>query len=154
MTDQNDCQFESRILEAVRSNVWTDELRAHAAGCSACSELARVSDALLVMAHSTPIPTSLPNFRLIWLKAQVLQSQQRAARLELLGRLGIVAAVFVSLAVTAVWYWLGSTPGEASAQSLIDWRHTLKMAAPLIVALVLVFGANSVKPLFKRDQWL
>jgi predicted anti-sigma-YlaC factor YlaD len=154
MNDQNDCQFASKVLESVRSGVWTSDLKNHLATCARCREVVNVASALQVMADETPIPTSLPNHRLIWLKAQVLKNQKRVARLELLGKLGAAAAVVVAAAVIAIWNWLGSSTDLTAAPSLTDWRHTLKMAAPLIIALVVIFGANNLRPRTRRDRWL
>jgi uncharacterized membrane protein len=142
MTDQTDCQFESKVLTAVRTGAWGDDLKDHLAGCAGCREVVRVASALHVIAEETPIPTSLPNYRLVWLKAQVLQNQRRITRLELIGKLGTLAAVVVAAAVIALWTWLGSSTHQTPIQSMVDWRHTLTVAAPLIIALVLTYAVT------------
>jgi hypothetical protein len=154
MTDHNDCRFEASIVDAVRSNAWTDELNNHIATCASCKDVIRVAGDLHIIADETPIPTSLPNHRLIWLKAQVLQKQKRVARLELLGKLGACAAVLLAVAVIAVWNWLGPSTAQSSVLSTTDWQHTLTMAAPLIIALAVTFGVNNLRPRTRRDRWL
>ena len=47
------CPQEARVLRAVKTGRWDDALKAHAAGCPACGEVALVSGRLLRSALET-----------------------------------------------------------------------------------------------------
>ena len=63
------CPQEARVLRAVKTGRWDDALKAHAAGCPACGEVALVSGRLLRSALETEDRRRLPDPYLVWLRA-------------------------------------------------------------------------------------
>ncbi len=72
------CSAEEAVLAALRSGEWEDDLRAHVAGCQACSETVLVAGALVTDARAVEHARPLPDPGAIWLDARL-----RARRLSI-----------------------------------------------------------------------
>jgi hypothetical protein len=107
------CERESAAVEAARSGVWAEELRAHAGSCQACQD-AMLVDAFLRGA-SADEQIRVPEAGLVWWKMQLKarrELNERAMRpIQLAERAVIAAAALVALGTAA---WLTSA-GQAAA---------------------------------------
>src|SRR5215472_15943597 len=100
------CDQEDAVLEAVGSGHWPDaELRAHAAACPICADVALVAEVLEAENEWIEIEAPLPPAGLVWWKAQMRAkrdaAERAAAPIRLVER---VAGIFgvVSLVILAI----------------------------------------------------
>ena len=120
---RHECQYEADVVTMVYTGRWPerapDELRAHAATCAVCSDVAVVAAAIESETTENAAP-SLPSSGTMWWRAQI-RARQDAARevvrpitaaqaLGLAALFGTVGAVF---GATAPWFqsairWFGS----------------------------------------------
>ena len=127
---RTECQYEDDVLMMAQTGRWPDrapaELRAHAAQCEFCSDLALVAS-VLDDERSQPVGHELPTSGIVWWKAQ-LRARQDAAReavrpitatqaLAFAAVVGTVGAVF---GATTTWFqdalrWFGSGLGALTA---------------------------------------
>jgi hypothetical protein len=120
MTDQK-CIFENDVRRAARQGRWSDELRLHRQGCEECAATAAVGPWLTEFAALPDRQHILPAASIIWIKAQILQSQRSAERVARpLGLLQSAAYLIVAGCWAALlnWKWSalqqwinGLTPG-------------------------------------------
>jgi hypothetical protein len=87
MTNE-DCEYSAAIISATKRNQWTDPLRAHLAACPRCQETMEVKKMMNKFAAEGRVHT-LPNYRIVWLKAQYARRQERISALDLVGLIGI-----------------------------------------------------------------
>lgn len=73
------CATEQLVANGVISGQWDPRLRDHVAGCSLCQEVVQVSGWMLDLA-AAPQPSSFPDARALWLKAQILQKRAAARK--------------------------------------------------------------------------
>jgi hypothetical protein len=71
-----ECEFEAEVLAAALQSRWDDELRAHVAGCTVCSDVATVAEAIEAGRESQSAVPAIPDSGRVWWLAQ------RRARLE------------------------------------------------------------------------
>jgi len=107
------CEFEPRIAAAVRTGHWSEELRAHAAGCEQCGETMLVAGALLASAME---PVAVPEAGLVWWKTQLRLRHEAAERVTRPMRVFDRVASFAGLGA-AVWgvSWLSSESAHMAA---------------------------------------
>ena len=78
-----ECPQESEILEALSAGRWSTpaatSLRAHAAGCAACNELAQLAGAILDERTTAMHEAALPGSGLVWWRIQ-MRMRQDASR--------------------------------------------------------------------------
>jgi hypothetical protein len=131
------CDREDDVLALVTSGRWTsrmaDDLRAHAAGCPVCAELALVAEAIdgeTNMAMARADVPALPSSGTVWWRAQ-LRARQDAVRES--GRPitvahGMLLAVAGGLAgaifgATTDWFQRGLRAGRDAAASVLSGIH-------------------------------
>ena len=113
------CPQEVRVVRATRTGQWDDALKAHAAACAACGEVALVSSSLRTFALETEGHNRLPDPYLVWLKAKLTERQvvrQRASKpwdiAEALGQCVVAVALAGWLVVEL----------SSIYQGLAEWR--------------------------------
>ncbi len=113
----NGCVSEELIREAAQTGRWTDELRDHCASCSPCAETALVTAALCADARELEADdSSLPDPRLIWLRAQIesrrIKSNRATLGIAWVQRAAMACALVVGLfAAPGLWRLLGRGMG-------------------------------------------
>lgn len=135
------CEREAAVAAAVRDDAWTDELRAHAAGCATCAEVVFVAGALLDDARAAA-EAPLPDPGLIWLEARLRARRLAVARAS--RPITIVRTVAAACGVgvaTVLVIWLEPSFGR--------WVGWLRRPAPDLVSTlafaqgVLLIGASA-----------
>ena len=134
------CDREQQVLDALRSGRWSgpwgEELRRHAAGCTACSEVVLVAEALRLEEGQAQTEMRLPSAGLVWWKAQL--AARRAAEeyaAQPIAWVERMVRVFGGLALLGLGFWqwprvLGWLGGSKSvlriAESsggIVDWAR-------------------------------
>jgi len=149
-----ECPREYEVLEIVSSKRWShrccDELRAHVAACSICTDALEVALALHEDREAAQVAGEIPSAGLVWWRAE-LRARQEAARtasrpITLAHAFGAAAAVGAAAAlISRSWPWLKSFLAlpDFSAWSLsqlglvIAFGLAVLVIAPLAVYLVL-----------------
>ena len=158
------CPQEARVLRAVKTGRWDDALKAHAAGCPACGEVALVSGRLLRSALETEDRRRLPDPYLVWLKAQLTERQvasQRASKpwnmAEVLGYC-VVALVFAGLLAADLSSLSERLAEWMLVRQLDQWSQVSSLmstvSVPLSVALWTLIGLICVATLFVVEPLL
>ena len=134
------CSYEAAVSDAARSGQWTKSLRAHVAGCTGCSDLARVAEWMANVATRVVRTQSLPDPTYLWLRAQL---EKRADRARAVPRSRVVALALSSLVVgllaaAAVLAVLPEVPGTVSAAG--DWLFAALAETP--PALIILIGTS------------
>jgi len=97
----NGCEHEGRVARAAREDRWTEALRNHRDGCSACAETALVTAALVADPALDRDP--LPDPHQVWLTARLRSRRLAAERatwpITLAYRVAGVTAVALALAL-------------------------------------------------------
>jgi hypothetical protein len=106
-----ECPFEAEVLAAAMQSHWTGELRAHAAACAICSDVAAVAEAIEAGRGVAP---SIPDSGRVWWVAQRRAKLEAAAAAErpMLAAQVIALACICGLLVgylPAVAAWFQST---------------------------------------------
>ena len=121
------CEFEPQVVKAVRSGLWSAELRSHFASCSVCADAAMIAGAL------TDEVLEVPAAGLVWWKAQLkrkMEAQERAVR-------------------PLIWAERAAIVGKVAA---IGWAAAwLASSDPLLAAAVggtLVLGSSAVSLIY------
>jgi hypothetical protein len=114
-----ECPRERELVVAVRSGSVDDALKAHANGCSVCSEAAAVASALRSLNDDDLPARSAIDARVIWLKAQLATSaiSATAAGAASQGVFAVWAAVAACWTIFIAWRWS-------------DLRHLLETMTP------------------------
>jgi hypothetical protein len=76
----SECRREREILDAVRLERWSEDLRGHAAGCAVCADLATVAAALCIEHEEAMRQAPLPTAAQVWWRASVRARAEAAAR--------------------------------------------------------------------------
>jgi hypothetical protein len=128
------CQRETEVVLALRADDFTDELRAHIAGCESCGEALAVAS----VCQAAPGPETIPDASLLWRKMELRLKRERteaamrpaiiaerlcaavfgvgalltipwlAARSPLLAIVAVAALALVGLSAASV-YWLAAS---------------------------------------------
>jgi hypothetical protein len=142
------CERRAAILSAVRSGVWGDELREHAASCSSCAEAAFVAHHLLCEAERLE-ELPMPDPRLVWRRAQIesrLDASRKATRLiTIMQVVSVVCGGGAALALLG-WLWPGirfaaSTfvdAGAAFAQPAAGAQPAMVLLASFTIIVILI----------------
>jgi hypothetical protein len=67
------CQRENEVVLALRADDFTDELRAHIAGCESCGEALAVAS----VCQAAPAPRTVPDASLLWRKMELRLKRER-----------------------------------------------------------------------------
>ena len=123
------CPKSEAVVQAVRSDNWSESLRAHIARCEPCRETSRVAFWMTRMAASLEsIPGGCFDPELIWLKAKINRPPRLPARALLplkagglfgAAGLGLLLATIPESAWNRIREW---QPGEAALARLQDWQ--------------------------------
>jgi hypothetical protein len=106
--NESACPHEMAVVEAARTEEWTQVLRAHIYECAACADAARVSawigDVAIRLGRNRPAPD--PTY--IWLRAEIERRAQEASgpswpRLGMVTVLGLAVGLVSLTATLAVW---------------------------------------------------
>ena len=144
MNDRSDlqhCDREQQVINALLSGRWSgpwgDEIRAHAALCPVCSEVALVAQELqresaLAAAETAQPGAGPPPAGLVWWKAQ--RAAMRAAEEQAAQPITLVARVaqafgVLTLAGTAVWQWPRLSAWLDGARALERFRPAASAGA-------------------------
>ncbi len=143
------CPKSEAVVQAVRSNDWSDGLRAHVEHCKSCRETCQVASWMTRMAESLEsVPGELPDPELIWLKAKIKKRSQLPARALLpLKAGGLFGAAGLSLLLATVpestWSRIQAwQPGErsfAQLQELLVAASATTWWIPLAAVLLFLF---------------
>jgi hypothetical protein len=118
MTDDF-CPYEAKTIDAVRSGDWSDELRAHLAGCETCAEARAVAGFMTRIGDALGRREAAPDPTLIWLKAELARQEERSRRER------------------RTWIWSGALSGVAA--TLTAWA-SLEWIAPVVAQHADVFA--------------
>jgi hypothetical protein len=161
----SECARESEILDAIGAGDWPHaapaDVKAHAATCAVCADLALAASALHDdEAAVSQAPLALPSAGQVWWRAE-LRARHEAVQLAQRPVLAVqvVAAVVVLLAlVTGVrsfapeaWGWLSRTAVVARSSSLAT-MDTWMVALVLSVGLWLVLAPIAFYMVFRADR--
>lgn len=100
------CRFEAEVIEASRSGLWSDEIRSHVAGCTACEETRTVAAFMNRTAEALGRREAAPDPTLIWLRAELARRDRREQRDR------------------RTWIWSGAVSGVAATVTAwvsIEW---------------------------------
>jgi hypothetical protein len=114
------CKHERAAWNAALSGKWDPELRAHAACCRVCREVALVTSSLARLPDSA---VGLPDPRLLWWRERWLRSREAERALKpvaVFQRVALVAAMLAAAAVAAAGLpalagWVPVPSGEITA---------------------------------------
>ncbi|HET6961438.1 MAG TPA: hypothetical protein VFJ27_03035, partial [Terriglobia bacterium] len=149
------CSYEQAIVSAVQTETWTDALRTHFGDCISCQETVQIAGLMHSLAAVEDSSHSLPDARVIWLKANLAQKQASTA--EALRPVETfqwvawgVAALAAFFGLFAKWtqlergmVWLNT--GWASLVSQAGWVGLLSVAGILTLGLVAAASLLSVR---------
>jgi len=152
------CTREQDVLDAVASGRWSGELRAHAASCAVCADVADVARAFRDDEAWGPGGLGGSNIQVppsgrVWWRAE-LRARQEAARAAAapIGVVHAVAAICaaalalvvaglqwprVADALGSVWTWAGSLP--ATAAHPLAFAIGVALGAGLLLASVALY---------------
>ena len=139
------CTFEREVSRAVKSNQWTDELRAHAAGCPECQETITMTTAMTNMATGGAA-RPLPSYRLIWLKAQYARKEEQLSKLDILALTGMSLGGIVAVLGLLLWRFPKIFGGLM--ETAVPWRSLVSNGTPLVI----IAGALLIVWLLTRDS--
>lgn len=108
MKRNDGCDLESQVLQSLRTGRIDRELKEHAQSCPDCSEAAKVNVWMNHLAAATPRPDSVPDPRILRLKAELFGTTQVAQQvLQPIRFLQRVAFAVVALCWAALiaWKW-------------------------------------------------
>jgi hypothetical protein len=110
-----DCCREEDVLDALTSGRWPDraddEIRAHVAGCSICTDVVEVASAVLEVRNGDPGDMRIPSSAVMWWRAQ-MRARQEAAReaarpinvAQVVALVSVVALTVVALVALSPWF--------------------------------------------------
>jgi hypothetical protein len=99
--NQNRCECEREVVQALRTGVWTAELQDHVAACVACGETRRVAGSLLQYASGLRVESDPGGADAIWQRARAerqAMAMRRATR-PLIFMRGLSAGCVVAFAL-------------------------------------------------------
>jgi hypothetical protein len=124
-----DCAREAELLDALQTSRWPDAcgdaLRSHVESCAGCTELVKLSLALLedqrALMQTAPVPSSA----IVWWRAQMRSRREAAEKVEqpITVIQGLAGACAAGLLVAAAGYY---TPAFHRA---VDWVTTTVTSA-------------------------
>jgi hypothetical protein len=126
------CSREPEVVAAVLAGCFSDSLRAHAAGCAVCGEVARVAALVHEDFSWAQREATVPTADVVWLRARIRAREEatRMAARPIIFTHAIAIAALIGLLVSA-----------GGRFSLGSWTFALdglpvRMLLPLVIALV------------------
>ena len=114
---RNRCECEVEVVQALRTNVWTVELRDHVKGCAVCAEAMQVAEHLLQYASMLRVESDAGAVEAIWRKAQA-QRQAMAFKRATRPLIFMRALSIGCVALVAGWFPMG-----LARLNYQDWMH-------------------------------
>lgn len=153
----DECRQEEKVLEAITTGVWTNELESHAVDCPDCAELVEVDLALQGEARIAMDDPGLPEAALIWRRFE-FETEQRRLReatlpIRLLEKLAFGAGLLVALyGLVASWPVLGtwllgagsSLKGPLGAVSLSSLSSSSLSSSSILLDAMPNLGASTL----------
>jgi hypothetical protein len=99
------CPRESDVVHAAKSRQWTEEFRAHVAGCLACKETVEVAATLQDLTTDSAGVKPPISYRVIWMRAQVARREERLSKLDRFMILAGYSTFVLALLGSALWKW-------------------------------------------------
>jgi hypothetical protein len=132
----SNCQFDASVVHAATTGEWSEALKVHVTSCAQCSDTMKLVLALHQAAKEVSLPSTLPDSRLIWMKAQVIRKQNNLNRLDLLSKLSALIVGIAVVAIAAMWKLgvLGFTLGPEGSSPEIPWIRFMTATLPYTVA--------------------
>lgn len=142
------CIREADVLDAVLSDRLTDDLRTHAAACTACGEVANIAGLVRADFQHAQRQAQVPGAGAVWLRAQVRareEAARTAARPILLVQAVTIAALLGLLVALAGRISLGFFTWPALADIPVQVLVTLGVALVswLVLAPIVLYLAFS-----------
>jgi hypothetical protein len=148
MTMKNTCPLEADVLSAVLAGCLSDALRAHAADCPVCGEVARVASLVHDDCSRAQREAHVPTADVVWLRAQIRAREEaaRTAARPIVFAQALAIAALIGLLVSTVGrlssgFLLWSLLTDASSQTLL--RISIVLACGLVLAPVALYVAFS-----------
>ena len=143
------CSREPEVVAAVLAGCFSDSLRAHAAGCAVCGEVARVAALVHHDFSRAQREATVPTADVVWLRARIRAREEatRMAARPIIFTHAIAIAALVGLLVSA-----GSRFSPGSWAPALDGLP-VQMLLPLVIALVgsAVLAPVALYVAFSRD---
>jgi hypothetical protein len=145
MNGNRGCDLEPRIVQALHAGEIDRDLKEHAQSCHHCSEAARVSVWMNRLAAATPRPESLPDPRILRLKAELFGTTQTAQLvLQPIRFLQRVAFAVVALCWAALIAWKWESLSNFSLQSAFEAILMGVTISPAALTVVLGLATATV----------
>jgi hypothetical protein len=162
------CPHEGSVIQAMRTNQWSKELRVHVSQCKNCTEVEQafrwMGDVSARWRSSEPAP----NPDLIWIKAQLAEQQrleERALRPAILVRTGAIIGLLVALSFLILWMWptidafIGRALIGMPAVIITPFLTTTKgpaayLTSPVVILLCLALCCIFLQPRLRRALYL
>jgi hypothetical protein len=135
------CERESDVVEALRRDSFSDELRGHVRSCSICAETQAVAQ-MLQTASRLHVEYEPSAAGLIWRRAQAQKKEialKRAARPLIFMRVMGVAYVVLSVAWLLRLFWRSASIGRISGWNVLPIETVF--AGVAIAVLAMAIGA-------------
>ena len=145
---KTECSREQDVMEIVSSERWPDqcpdELRAHVAQCSNCTDVLEVAQALHEDRAIACMDAQIPSAELVWWRAELRARQEAmivASRpITLVEAFGAAAGVGVAVAlINRAWPWMKSF--------LVMPDFTILSSSQLALVIAFALGALIIAPL-------
>jgi hypothetical protein len=145
MNRKRGCDLEHQIVQALHAGEIGRDLKEHAQSCADCSEAASVSVWMNRLAAATPRPESLPDPRILRLKAELFGTTQTAQLvLQPIRFLQRVAFAVVALCWAALIAWKWEVLSNFSLQSAFEAILSGVTISPAAFTVVLGLATATV----------
>lgn len=132
------CAHASEVRTAAVCGRWTDELRAHAASCRHCGDVALIASTL---GGPSSVPTASVNPGVLWMRARFARRQRAEAQVSRLimgaqiAMGSILAGAFVAIGRQMAWWRLpADTTMPASLVAVVGVLMLAAVAAANLIS--------------------
>jgi hypothetical protein len=159
MSEKN-CDLESAVLAAERTQKWSDDLRRHLESCPDCVDALTVERFLAIENLEAPSDSRLPTADQVWWRSDLRHRRELARRaqlpirvLEKVAQVGGVAAAGVGLAWSAptLLDWLGRLAPTQTTTSGVTLSATSALWLALGTGVVLSLILAGLESLWAED---
>lgn len=103
MKNQTACEYEHRVVKALKSNFSNDDITEHLRTCADCQQTARIVGFFQTNLTKEPLPVNLPVAGLVWWKSR-LREKRRAAKRA--GQPILIVQIIAAIIFGGVFVWL------------------------------------------------